>query len=260
MVRLRGAAPGTIGPVRFEERAVEIFPEAVERETFVARSLAALAVHGFVPGSALLMIGVCRDELTFPLVDRLRSVWGPAFDLSSLAGMLFLGRTGIAAARDHAPSADGRQRFVAFVFSHIGIDEDGVVGQCRRPGQAEPSPACGALEAFRRELAAGRLDVDLDPGDLEQSLLKQRLLRRISYGEVPDLVGLTRIARDAIYDDMAALVSQLEHGADTDVAVISGVQVHGPGGSGFVAPGRGFARIGRGRVEHELALGAAVAR
>jgi hypothetical protein len=38
------------------------------------------------------------------------------------------------------------------------------------------------------------------------------------------------------------------------------VQVHGPGGSGFVAPGRGFVRIGRGRVEHELALGAAVAR
>ena len=246
--------------VRFEERAVEIFPEAVERETFVARSAAALAVHGFVPGSALAMIGVCRDELTFPLVDRLQTMWGPAFDLSSLAGMLFLGRTGIAAARHHAPSADGRQRFVAFVFSHIGIDDGGVVGQCRRPGQSEASPACGALESFRRELAEGRLDVDLDPGDLEQSLLKQRLLRAITYGDVPDLVSLTRLARDVIYDDLVQLVSQLEHGADTDVAVISGVQVHGPGGSGFVAPGRAFVHVGRDRVEHELALGAAVVR
>jgi hypothetical protein len=77
---------------------------------------------------------------------------------------------------------------------------------------------------------------------------------------VPDLVGLTRIARDAIYDDMVALVSQLEHGADTDVAVISGVQVHGPGGSGYVAPGRAFVHVGRERAEHELALGAAVPR
>jgi limiting CO2-inducible B/C-like protein len=246
--------------VGFAERAVEIFPEAVERETFVARSAAALAVHGFVPGSALAMIGVCRDELTFPLVDRLQRVWGPSFDLSSLAGMLFLGRTGIAAAKNHAPSADGRQRFVAFVFSHIGIDEDGVVGQCRRPGQAEPSPACGALAAFRQELVEGRLDVDLDPADLEQSLLKQRLLRAITYGDVPDLVSLTRLARDVIYDDLLELVSQLEHGADTDVAVISGVQVHGPAGSGFVAPGRAFAHVGRDRAEHDLVLGAATAR
>ena len=246
--------------MRFEQRAVEIFPEAVERETFVARSVAALAVHGFVPGSALAMIGVCRDELTFPLVDRLQAVWGPAFDLSSLAGMLFLGRTGISAARHHAPSADGRQRFVAFVFSHIGIDEEGLVGQCRRPGQAEPSPACGALETFRRELADGRLDVDLDPHDLEQSLLKQRLLRAITYGDVPDLVSLTRLARDVIYDDLRELVTQLEHGADTDVAVISGVQVHGPVGRGFVAPGRSFVHVGRDRAEHTLALGASVAK
>jgi hypothetical protein len=246
--------------VRFEERAVEIFPEAVERETFVARSAAALAVHGFVPGSVLAMIGVCRDELTFPLVDRLQAVWGSAFDLSSLAGMLFLGRTGIAAARDHAPSADGRQRFVAFVFSHIGIDEDAIVGQCRRPGQAEPSAACGALEAFRRELADGRLDVDLDPGDIEHSLLKQRLVRRMTYGDVPDLVTLTRLARDVIYEDLVDLVTQLEHEADTDIAVISGVQVHGPGGSGFVAPGKAFVHVGRDRAEHPLTLGAPVAR
>ncbi len=245
--------------MRFEERAVEIFPEAIERETFVARSSAALAVHGFVPGTTLAMIGVCRDELTFPLVRALEGVWGPAFDLSSLAGMLFLGRTGIAAARHHAPSADGRQRFVAFVFSHIGIDEEGVVGRCRRPGQAEPSPACGALDAFRQELAAGRLDVDLDPGDLEQSLLKQRLLRSIRYGDVPDLVSLTRLARDVIFDDLLELVSQLEHGADTDVAVISGVQVHGPAGSGFVAPGRAFVHVGRERTRHDLVLGQAKA-
>ena len=238
----------------FKQRAVEIFPGALERDVFVERSTAALAEHGFLPGTTLAMIGVCRDELTFPLVDRLQGVWGPAFDLSSLAGMLFLGRTGIAAARHHSPSEDGRQRFVAFVFSHIGIDDDGNVGQCRRPGQVEASPACGALVAFRNELLSGRLDVDLDPDDLEHSLLKQRLIRALPYGHVPDLVALTHLARDVILADLRELVHQLEHGVETDIAVISGVQVHGSDRRGFVAPGNAFVHVGRERVELPLTL------
>ncbi len=240
--------------MQFERRALEVFPSALPREEFVRRSTEALEPHGLVPGSTLAMIGVCRDELTFPLVDRLQSVWGPAFDLSSLAGMLFLGRTGIAAARLHAPSEDGRQRFAAFVFSHIGIDDDGTAGRCRRPGVHEASAACGALEAFRGELAGGRLDVDLDPGDLELSLLKQRLLRALPYGHVPDIVELTLLARDVIFDDLRMLVDQLERGGDADIAVISGVQVHGSDRRGFVVPGRAFVHVGPDRTEIPLSI------
>jgi hypothetical protein len=189
------------------------------------------------------MVGVCRDELCFPLVERLQDDWGSAFQLGSLGGLLLLGRTGLAAAQNHAPADAGPRRYVVVAVAHIGVDEGGQPGQVRRPGQDEPSATCGALMGFRRELTSGQLHVELDPVDLEQSLLRQRLLTALRYGEVPDPVALTLVARDAIMDDLQAIAGTLGDHGPVDVAAVGGVLVHTPDGD-WVAPHRASLRHG----------------
>lgn len=238
---------GTADPV------TELFPDALPLDEFAVRLRTVLEPHGFAPGRALLMVGTCRDELCFPLVERLQDDWGSAFQLGSLGGLLLLGRTGLAAAQNHAPEASGLRRYVVVALAHLGIDAQGRPGQVRRPGQDEASATCGALIAFQRELASGRLTVELDPDDLEQSLLRQRLVRSLRYGEVPDPVGLTLIARDAIMDDLAAIAGTLAGRGPADVAAVGGVLVHGPDGD-WVAPHRASLRHGVSTVLRPLAL------
>ena len=102
------------------------------------------------------ILGVCRDEMMFPMEHALHDVWGPAFDMSSLAAMVFLGRSGLSAAAHHEPGADGRKRFVNVVMPHIGLDSDGAAGVVMRAGQIGPSTACGALIGLLARLPSGR--------------------------------------------------------------------------------------------------------
>jgi hypothetical protein len=237
----------------YAEKRRELFPEAIPVAAFVERTKTAIEPFGFEHGNALAMIAICRDELMFEARSLVERAWGPLFSLAGLAAMAFLGRTGLAAAEKHAPGGDGRRRFVVYALPHIGIDRGGVVGSCLRAGQTEPSSACGALVAFRDELVRGVLDVDLDPHDLELSLLRQRLLRNIPYGHVPDLVEMTELARDAILADLTELARQLERRGPTDLAVFTGIVIHGPEGD-WVAPARSYVHIGDDHDERALSL------
>jgi hypothetical protein len=229
------------------------FPNAMPIDEYVRRTYSSVTPYGFAMGNSLAMVGRCRDELTDRLAEPLRERWGPPFNMGCMAGMLFLGRAGLWAAQNHAPGEDGRQRYVIYAMPHIGIDEHGVVGRYRRPGQQEPTAACGALVGFQRELADGTINVDLDPYDLEASLLRQRLLRALQYGHVPDIRELTEVTRDVILADLVETSTRMRTWAHTDVAVFSGIQVHTPDGD-YVDPGRSFVRIGEQRTEQELTL------
>jgi hypothetical protein len=195
-------------------------------DEFVQWSLDALRPHGFVPGNALALVGVCRDELMFHVESAVAEAWGPAFDISSLAGMVFLGASGMAAAAHHAPGLDGRRRYVVMVLPHIGVGEDGDVGEVLRDGQDHVSTACGALVGLQRELAGGSPRSGLDHDDLEMSLLRIDVLERLAPGEVPDLVALTDVVRRCATDEVVRLADGLVRDADADVAVISGVVIH----------------------------------
>ena len=46
----------------------------------------------------------------------------------------------------------------------------------------------------------------IDPHDVEQSLLRQRLLPLIGHGDVPSLIDLTRIAAEAIEEDLRSIL------------------------------------------------------
>ena len=139
-------------------------------------------------------MGVCRDEVCFPFVAQLEAVWGPAFQLGSLGGLLTVGRTGIAAVASHAPREPGEPvRYVLVAAAHIGVDDAGNFGYLRREHQDVSSRTCGALMAFRDELLTSRLRLGYDPVDPEMSLLRQRILTALVYGDIPEPVELTQI-------------------------------------------------------------------
>ena len=155
--------------------AEQVYGETVAVDDFVTWTEWALARVGFRPSNVLPVLAVCRDELMGDVDSAVAHTWGRPFQIGALAGLVFVGRTGMGAALGHVPGEDGRHRFVIFCLPHIGIDEAGDIGHVQRRGMYRESSACGALVAFRSQLASGGRDFVLDPDDIEQSLLRRRL-------------------------------------------------------------------------------------
>jgi hypothetical protein len=231
--------------VSFSTTLVRDFPGAIPANRFVYSTQESLQAHGVHRGSALPLIATCRDELAFALTAELQRAWGPAFNMAGLAGLLTLGRTGIAAARSHAPLVGGRRAFVLFGLTHVGVDEAGTIGNCERPGVPGPSHTCGALMALHDELAGGDAHTSdypyLDKYDPEQSLLRDRVTPRVSDPLSMDLLSITRIARDLIDLDSDAVIKVLrDDDVPADVAVFTGIHIHGPRGADYVDLGRSY--------------------
>jgi hypothetical protein len=202
------------------------FPDALEAAQFVSRLGAAARGCGFRPGQTLLITGSCRDELCFPFGDALQSTWGSSFHMGSLGGLLFLGRTGLSAAAAHAPRDAARRRYLVVALTHVGLGDDGRLGRVRRPHQELPSSACGALVALHDEIVSGAELAELDPDDLEQGLLRQRLAHLWPWGADLSVLDVTLAARDAIRDDLMRLRGALDIDGPSDLVVVTGVLVH----------------------------------
>jgi hypothetical protein len=237
----------------FETALSTHFANAVPVAEFVSRSHLALRTHGFKASNTIACVSVCRDEITRPLVEEVQKTWGEAFNFSSLAGMVFLGKTGFLAAQHHAPNEEGCERSVYFALPHLAVGSDGEIGVCFRAGRQEPSHACGALLAFQQELASDSLRLDLDPDDLEQSLLKQRLFRILKHGDIPDLVSLTKLAYTAILEDLDRMIGLTVDPTRTHYAVLAGILIHGPDHSDYVWPGEMYAMVAEKRQTLSLA-------
>lgn len=249
----------TIENAGFAKALEQHFPGAVLEGDFIAETADRLGREGFSNHNTIACVAVCRDELTRPFFSDVEQVWGSAFSLAGLGGMVTAGRTGLTAAIHHAPLDDGRLRFVIYAMAHIAVDADGTVGRVERPGIPRPSSACGALVGFRDELRGGTLDVEFDRFDAEQSLLKHRLLPLIGYGSVPDLVDLTKVAAVAIDEDLRQIVRSLaegwrevDHPMPADAAIFSGVQIHGPDGMNFVWPLSSLIELGGDLRDYEF--------
>jgi hypothetical protein len=220
----------------FQKTIDEQFPGAMLIEKFVVESMALLHEHGFHRHNSIPLVSVCRDELTRPFVERIDELWSHSFDISSLAGMVFCGKTGFMAAMHHAPVADGKERYVFYVGPHIAVDDKGEIGKVWRSGREKCSSACGALVAFLAEIVEGRLNVQLDVDDIEQSLLKQKLMSYIRYGEKPSLESLTYCASDCVTDTVERLLKVTVNPEHCDYAIFSGIQIHGPMGTNYFMP------------------------
>ncbi len=208
------------------------FPNAVTQADYVARSQSWLEGLGFTAENSLLCLGTCRDEIARPLRTALQDVWGDAFSLSGLGGLVFAGKTGLGAAAAHVPTRYDRKRLILFVFSHIGIDTAGHLGAVQRRGQDHVDHACGALLAFQKALSSGQVDATVRSNDAEQGLLTRRLLKILSpeTHKDADLATITRSARDAALADVTALVHAALDPESWDYALLSGIQIHTPDG------------------------------
>ncbi len=226
----------------FEEVLNKLFLRVYTEPDFVTRTHDELTKYGFSADNTIACVGVCRDEITQPLIRLIRDKWGEAFNLSSLAGMFFAGKTGLSAAMHHAPNVDGKERYIYYALPHIAIDEEVQVGCCKRTGRDGKSIACGALNAFQKEIAGGRIDTTMDNEDVEQSLLKMRLLKEIPYGQAPGLLELTKITQMVIQTDLESTLKRLVDTDKSNYAVITGIQIHGPDGN-YVWPASCYAVV-----------------
>eukprot|EP00906_Rhabdomonas_costata_P033693 RCo047464 len=205
-------------------------PGCVEIKEFANLTAKLLAVHGMFPRNTVACISLCRDEICAPAMEVLQAKWGISFNMSGLAGMLTLGKTGMGAAMHHAPVEGGRERYFFMGFAHIAVDVSGI-GDCLRAGRPSKSSACGALCAVRSELKSGRVSYVLDPMDLEFSLVKQKVTEHLTYGKIPDLLEITKTTAAIILEQLEALCAATVHTEKADYAVCVGVQVHqGAGG------------------------------
>lgn len=224
--------------MRFEDVLSKHFDRIVKEVDFVRNTYSVLKKFGFTDENSIASVCICRDEISQSLRSLIKYTWGEAFNLSSLAGMFTAGKTGLVAAIHHAPKVDSRERYVYYVIPHTAIDGDGRIGFCKRKG-IEESNACGALCLFLNELNEGKLHLLIDEDDIEESLLKRRLLREIPYGYVPDLLELTRLTRKVIQADLEHTLSKVVDTTKSDYALITGIQIHAPDGN-YIWPAESY--------------------
>ena len=222
-----------------EEVLKKYFDTVYTEADFVKNTFNVLNKFGFTDENCIASVCVCRDEISQSLRSHIKRIWGEAFNFSSLAGMFTAGKTGLKAAIHHAPRVDDRERYVFYVIPHIAIDEDGKTGFCKRRGIKEDSSACGALCLFLDELYTGKLHIKIDEEDIEESLLKRRLIKEISYGDIPSLLELTHIARKVIQEDLEHAIGKVVDTSKSDYAMLTGIQIHAPDGN-YIWPSESY--------------------
>jgi hypothetical protein len=212
----------------FEKIMNENFDRVIKEVDYVRKTYNALKDFGFNDDNSIASVCVCRDEISQTIRSIVKHIWGEAFNFSSLAGMFTAGKTGLKAATHHAPRVNGRERYVFYVIPHTAIDEDGKTGFCKRRGIKEESSACGALCLFLDELYTGKLHIKIDEEDIEESLIKRRLIKEITYGDIPSLIDLTKITRKVVQEDLEHAIAKVVDTSKSDYAMFTGIQIHAP--------------------------------
>ncbi|KYC35253.1 hypothetical protein WA1_08845 [Scytonema hofmannii PCC 7110] len=235
----------------FHQTVHSHFPGTLPLESYMSKTYECLSDHGLTDENTMGMVAICRDEITDPLFDAVIRYWGKTFNCCSLAGFVTMGKTGLAAACDHTPIFEGLRRFTFYAMPHIAISRYGEIGKVYRKGLDKPSHACGALEAIVKELELGCLNLETDMQDIEQSIVRQKILSTLKYGDKPDLVGITKLACQIISQDIEKLLKTLNSSV-FNYAVMTGIQIHGPLETQWVYPQNFYVVGSEGKKEIDL--------
>jgi hypothetical protein len=203
------------------------FPGAILASEYIDWTVSACAPHDMTPEHTLPILVTCRDEVLTDYKALVSNAWGLTFSGTSLGGAFTMGRTGLDAARRHIPETELPLRVAFFVFPHVGIDEDGVIGNIKRQGRTTTSLACGAIVGMREQFLSGEVRLEFDPTDPEMSLLRQRIAPQLLGKPVPGLVAMTEMVRDAALADLLA-TGVTTGGPIGDLAIFSGLLINGP--------------------------------
>lgn len=145
--------------MKFNDVLNKYFDKTYPEIEFIKKTYNALKELGFTDDNTIAATCIYRDEISQTLRSIIKHMWGKAFNLSSLGGMFFAGRTGLLAAMHHAPIVESKEHYIFYAFSHIAIDETGKIGVCRRTGRDSESIACGALNALQKELVGRKVNL-----------------------------------------------------------------------------------------------------
>jgi len=247
-------AYSTIGSL--EEYFSRSLSQKILQQNFVKSSVSLIEPFGFNATNTIPFVATCRDELACSIFSVIDDQWrsennehGVSFSVSSLGGMILLGKRGMASAISHAPTTGGKKRFVFYAFSHMGIHSSGEVGRIRRMGMSEDSSVCGAILSLLGEMKQGHINIELDPLDIEYSHLKHSLLSNIKYGVIPTASQITHIAYETIVEDLEKLLSEtiVNHktynNGPVDYSVFTGIQIHMPDLQTYIWPGKCYVSI-----------------
>lgn len=217
------------------ETILSCFPSSLKEEEFARKSYSMLERIGFKSENTIACVCCCRDEISQTLPVLIREFWGEAFNLAGLGGLFSAGRTGVQACLHHSPHEEGKERYVFYIMPHIGIDKGGNWGKVKRKGQHSDSTSCGALVGFWNEIKEGKIKTAIDERDLEMCYLRIRLLRKLSFGHVPDLLELTLAAHQVTLEDIEDDLKRLIDPQKADYALFSGLQINAPD-QNYIAP------------------------
>ncbi len=200
----------------------KIFDKYLEEDYFIKLSAEKLKKYGFNYNNTIAGVCLCRDEICQSVLLKIKNFWGDIFNFSSFAGIYTSGEIGIKVFISHAPDIGEDKRCVFYLFTHIGLDEQGNFGICKRKG-LEKSTACGALFLFLNELSKfSKKEKEENP---ELILVKQKLRKEIS-NKMPDLMELTKIALQISCKDIEQTMENFIKSEKIIYAIISGIQVH----------------------------------
>ena len=209
---------------------------------FVQYTFEALFPQGFNSTNTVACVGICHDELTRSFRKATSKVWGEAYDLSSVAGVLFLGEQSQKSRDSFGNPIDPDQpHYVIYTMPHISINNNGEVSLCQRPNRTGSASACGALIAFQRELANGYMSVELDPYDKKKNRHKQALFHKVKSGQIPSIINLVKLTSRIVMEDLKQMIALVadENPSITDTnlhtyAIYSGILIHTPDRQNYV--------------------------
>ncbi|MCX8030847.1 MAG: hypothetical protein N3A59_04610 [Thermodesulfovibrionales bacterium] len=211
------------------------FPVLYKELEFIDKTAKILQPFGFNKNNTIAAVCICRDEISQTFIEAAKQLWGDVFNLAGLGGMFIAGKMALTAAIHHAPENSEKPRYIFYALPHIAINKNSELGICSRKG-IERSTACGALINFYEELKEGKLTPILREDDVEMSILKCKMLQALTYGDCPDLLSFTKIARTVIQKDLESAISNVIDPERADYALFTGIQVHGGDGINYVAP------------------------
>lgn len=167
--------------------------------------------YGISPGQIMHADSLCCDDVNaIQYPERAYEMLGP-FHLGGLDGYPFAGLTGMGAFAHHVPEEGA---IVIFYAPHIGVTQDGKIGEINRYGQQSNSSCCGAAKAGLSKLASGQIQegnitsLDYQMNTIEQILLKSK--DRILHADTP-ILETTEVIYEAIDKQMDILISKTDY-------------------------------------------------
>ncbi|MFM9836839.1 MAG: hypothetical protein ACKVOQ_01170 [Cyclobacteriaceae bacterium] len=159
------------------------------------------------PAQVMLADSICSDDVnSIQYPARAQEFLGP-FKMGGLDGFPFTGMTGMGAFASHVPDEGA----VSIYYGpHIGITQNGAIGEIHRRGQAKNSGCCGAAKGALNKLTNNLIvkgnvtDLDYQMNTIEQILFNQK--ERILSAYLP-LKEATEVIYEAIDKRIEELVA-----------------------------------------------------